>query len=144
MFRGSHLTRIDEKFRLKVPAEFKRRIDEVYGPKFYITSKDGKRAELIPLKEWEKIEEKMAKISPLNPAKKRFLDITGYYGQMVEMDQQGRLLLPQKIREAAALNEEVIVIGMQTSLDVENHERFKPAVVPLTDAELLALAELGM
>ena len=41
MFRGNHPTRVDEKGRLKLPAEFKRRVDELYGPQFYITSKDG-------------------------------------------------------------------------------------------------------
>jgi len=55
MFRGNHQTRVDEKFRLKLPAEFKRRVDEVYGPLFYITSVDGKRAQLYPMKEWEAI-----------------------------------------------------------------------------------------
>ncbi|PYX46476.1 MAG: division/cell wall cluster transcriptional repressor MraZ, partial [Acidobacteria bacterium] len=42
MFRGNHPTRVDEKGRLKVPAEFKRVIDEKYGTQFYITSLDGK------------------------------------------------------------------------------------------------------
>ena len=41
MFRGTHTTRLDEKGRLKVPADFKRQIDENYGAQFYITSRDG-------------------------------------------------------------------------------------------------------
>src|SRR5216683_2786275 len=44
MFRGNHPTRVDEKGRLKIPAEFKRVIDEKYGQQFYITSLDGKVA----------------------------------------------------------------------------------------------------
>jgi MraZ protein len=55
MFRGNHPARVDEKGRLKLPAEFKRRIEEGYGSQFYITSKDGKVAEIYPLQEWEKI-----------------------------------------------------------------------------------------
>ncbi len=51
-----------KKGRLKVPAEFKRRVDELYGPQFFITSRDGKRAEIYPMKEWEKIEEALAKM----------------------------------------------------------------------------------
>jgi len=144
MFRGSYVTQVDEKFRLKVPADFKRHIDEEYGTQFFITSKDGKRAEIFPLKVWQDKEEKMKAISDLNPAKKRYMEMTSYYGQTVEMDAAGRLLLPQKLREAAALNEEVIVIGMQTSLGVENHEKLKPAIVPLTAEELKALEELGL
>ncbi len=94
MFRGNHTARVDEKGRLKLPAEFKRRVDEAYGPQFYITSKDGKRAEIYPLREWEKVEAKLEQIPSLNPARKKFLDVTNYYGQMAELDAAGRLLLP--------------------------------------------------
>jgi MraZ protein len=118
MFRGNHPTRVDEKGRLKLPAEFKRRVDELYGPQFFITSKDGRRAEVWPLKEWEKIEAQLAKLSPMDPVRKKFLDVTNYYGQMVEMDAQGRLLLPQLLRESAKATGEVNVLGVQTMLEV--------------------------
>ena len=103
MFRGNHPTRVDEKGRLKVPAEFKRVIDEKYNAKFYITSLDGKVGQVYPFEEWERIEQKLAGLSTFNPTKKKFLDRVNYYGQMVEMDGQGRLLLPQLLREAAQL-----------------------------------------
>ena len=147
MFRGNHPTRVDEKGRLKLPAEFKRRVDELYGPQFYITSKDGKRAEIYPLKEWEKIEEKLAAIPSMNPAKKKFLDVTNFYGQMAEMDAQGRLLIPQKLRELAKVTGEVNVLGSQTLLEVVNAELFDAEMkkasgaVELTDADLMAFAE---
>ena len=144
MFRGSYVTQIDEKFRLKVPADFKRHIDEEYGTQFFITSKDGKRAEIFPMKAWLEKEEKMKSVSDLNPAKKRYMEMTSYYGQVVEMDAAGRLLMPQKLREAASLTEEVVVIGMQTTLAVENHEKLKPTIVPMTAEELKALEELGL
>ena len=65
MFRGNHPTRVDEKGRLKVPAEFKRVIDEKYGNQFYITSLDGKVAQVYPFEEWERIEQKLASLSDL-------------------------------------------------------------------------------
>ncbi len=49
MFRGNHPTRVDEKGRLKLPAEFKRLVDERYGTQFYITSKDGRSSRDLPL-----------------------------------------------------------------------------------------------
>jgi MraZ protein len=61
MFRGNHPTRVDEKGRLKLPAEFKRLVDERYGTQFYITSKDGRRAEIYPLSEWQKIRRRWRK-----------------------------------------------------------------------------------
>ncbi len=52
MFRGNHPTRVDEKGRLKVPAEFKRVIDEKYGQQFYITSLDGRVAQVYPFESY--------------------------------------------------------------------------------------------
>src|ERR1700759_2963117 len=117
MFRGNHPTRVDEKGRLKVPADHKRTVDEKYGAAFYITSVDGERAELYPMKQWEQVEETLAKM-PSSAAKQKFLDVTGYYGQVVEMDGQGRLLLPQLLRKKAALEGDVAVIGQGTKLIV--------------------------
>ena len=125
MFRGNHQTRVDEKFRLKLPAEFKRRVDEVYGPLFYITSVDGKRAQLYPMKEWEAIESKIVQLEPTDPDREDFLNVTSYYGHTVEMDSQGRLLLPQVIRQSAKLAGDVNVLGMQTILEVTNLEMFE-------------------
>ena len=48
--------------------------------------------------------------------------MTSYYGQMVEMDSQGRLLLPQVMRQTAKLTGDVNVLGMQTILEVMNIE----------------------
>jgi len=122
MFRGNHPARVDDKGRLKVPAEFKRLIDEKYGAEFYITSRDGKVAEIYPVEEWRRIEEKLAKLSNFNPSKKRFLNKVNYYGQMVEMDAQGRLLMPQILREAAAIRGDVSVFGNLIYLEVRNAE----------------------
>jgi MraZ protein len=122
MFRGNHPTRVDEKGRLKVPAEFKRVIDEKYGAQFYITSVDGKIAQVYPFEEWERIEQKLAALSNFNPTKKKFLMRTNYWGQQVEMDSQGRLLLPQLLRDSAQLKGEVAVMGYLNRLEVQSME----------------------
>jgi len=147
MFRGNHPTRVDEKGRLKVPAEFKRTIDESYGGgQFYITSRDGKVAEIYPFEEWQRIEEKLAKVSNFNPAKKKFLDRVNYYGQMVEIDNQGRLLIPQLLRESADVKGEVLVFGNLTYLEVRNAELFRKQLEdnPITPEDEKTLADLGI
>jgi MraZ protein len=125
MFRGNHPTRVDEKGRLKVPAEFKRVIEEKYGAQFYITSLDGKSAQIYPFEEWERIEQKLARLSTFNPTKKKFLNRVNYWGQMVEMDGQGRLLMPQLLRDSAQIKGEVAVVGNLTFLEVRNLEGYK-------------------
>lgn len=143
MLRGNIPARVDEKGRLKLPTDFKRWYDEHYGSQFFVTSKDGERAEIFPLKEWERIEEEVAK-APSSGAKQKFLDVTNYYGQVVEADSQGRLLLPQLLREKANLKGDVAVLGQNKKLVVINDEKAKTAAAPMTEADLNALAIQGL
>ena len=146
MFRGNHPTRVDEKGRLKVPAEFKRVIDEKYAQKFYITSLDGVVAQVYPFEEWERIEQKLASLSTFNPTKKKFLNRVNYYGQVVEMDGQGRLLIPQILRESAQIRGEVAVLGNLTFLEVRNAEALQKEIQEqaFTDDDTKTLDELGI
>jgi len=145
MFRGTHLTRLDEKGRLKVPAEFKRLLDENYAAQFYITSWDGKSAKVYPLQEWEEVERKLNSVSQFNKSKQRLLKRTSFYGQMVEMDGQGRLLLPQTLREKAELKGEVAVSGRVKFLEVQNAEALRKEVEePLTPEDEQDLDRLGI
>ena len=146
MFRGNHPTRVDEKGRLKVPAEFKRVIDQKYGTQFYITSLDGKVAQLYPFEEWERIEQKLAGLSTFNPTKKKFLDRANYYGQMVDLDGQGRLLLPQLLRDAADIKGEVAVTGNLTHLLVRNLDAYRKEMEeqPFTAEDEKTLNDLGI
>ena len=125
MFRGNHPAKVDEKGRLKVPAAFKQLMDAANVTQFYITSVDGKSAEVWPLPEWEKREQQLAESSTLDDAVQKYLTLTSYYGQQVEMDSQARLLLPQILRGTASLDAEVTVFGKMTYLEVHNREIFE-------------------
>jgi len=146
MFRGNHPTRVDEKGRLKVPAEFKRLIDEKYGTQFYITSLDGRVAQVYPFEEWQRIEEKLARLPNFNPTKKKFLNRTNYYGQVVEMDGQGRLLVPSLLRESAEIKGEVAVVGNLTYLEVQSIANYRKDIKdnPFTAEDEKTLDELGI
>jgi len=146
MFRGNHPARVDEKGRLKVPAEFKRTLDEKYGAQFYITSLDGKVAQIYPFEEWQRIEEKLLRLPTFNPARKKFLNRTNYYGQQVEMDAQGRLLIPQILRDAAEIKGEVAVLGHLTHLQVRNLAAYTAEIESetFTPEDEKTLDELGI
>jgi MraZ protein len=125
MFRGNHPAKVDEKGRLKVPSAFKQLMDAGHVTQFYVTSADGKSAEIWPLPEWEKVEERLAEASAMDDAVRKYMNLTSYYGQQVEMDNQGRMLLPQILRGAAKLDAEVAVFGMRNYLEVHNREAFE-------------------
>jgi len=144
MFRGNHPAKIDEKGRLKLPSAFKQLMDAASVTHFYVTSDNGKSAEIWPLPEWEKREEKLAESSTLDDAVRKYLNLTSYFGQQVEMDNQARMLLPQILRNAAKLDGEVTIHGMRTYLEVHNREAFE-ANLPqneLTADDRKAMAEI--
>ena len=144
MFRGNHTAKIDEKGRLKLPASFKQLVDVAHVTQFYVTSSDGRSAEIWPLPEWEKREEKLAESSEMDDAVRKYLNLTSYYGQQVETDNQARLLLPQILRQAAKLDGEVTVFGMRTHLAVHNREEFEKnmAAMELTSQDRAAMAAI--
>ncbi len=75
---------------------------------------------------------------------RRILDVTSRYGQRVDMDTQGRLLLPQELREDAKLTGDVIVLSKGPILEVANGVEFRATAKPLTAEELMQAAELGL
>jgi MraZ protein len=144
MFLGHQSTRVDEKGRLKLSTEYKAQIDESFGPKFYITSMDGKRAQLYPLQEWMKKLELLNALPASNAIRQRILDVTSRYGHQVDMDNQGRLLLPQELREEAKLMGDVVVVSKGTILEVVNGPEFRAQAAPLTAEEMMQAAQLGL
>ena len=128
MFRGNHPAKVDDKGRLKVPSSFKQMLDAQHVTQFYVTSVDGKSAEVWPLPEWEKREAQLAEYSTLDDAVQKYLNLTSYYGQQVEMDNQGRLVLPQILRGSAKLDAEVAVMGKINYLEVHNLAQFEEAL----------------
>jgi MraZ protein len=145
MLRGNNPAKVDEKGRLKIPAAF---LEELkgYGDQFYVTSETGEYARIFPMKVWEEIESKLARLSSHNQTKQKFLTWTNYYGQAVEIDGQGRILIPPVLREAALMKGDVDVMGHLTYLDVWNHGRQLDNLKksPINDDDLKTLDELGI
>jgi MraZ protein len=143
--RGNCQAKVDEKGRLKIPAVF---LDELreFGSQFYITSKTGETARIYPIKVWSEIEDKLAQVSSQNRAKRKFLMRTSYYGQTVELDGQGRVLLPPVLREAAQIKGDVDVLGQLDHLEVMNHTRVLDNLKnePYTEDDDKALEDLGI
>jgi MraZ protein len=138
--RGNCPAKVDEKGRLKIPSVFLDELKE-YGNQFYITSTTGETARIYPMKVWSEIEDKLAGKPSADVAKRKFLMRTSYFGQVAELDGQGRLLLPAVLREAAQTMGEVDVFGALNYLEVMNHTRVidKLKNEPYTDADDTAL-----
>ena len=110
-FRGSAPARLDEKGRLKVPSLFRQQIEEAFGAEMFVTSLHGREVLLYPLAAWRGLEEKLATLPAIHRAKNKFLERVNYYGQEASLDSQGRVLIPQILRDTAKLPPDVVVTG---------------------------------
>ena len=145
MFRGSSPAKIDDKGRLKIPTDFRRFLEERYGPDLFVTSVIGDSALLYPLQVWEEVEGRLSAIPSADPVKRRYLERVNYYGQQVQLDVQGRLLIPQILRESAGMNGDVVVTGQLDHLVVWNRDRFVARLdeQPFTEDDYRALSSHG-
>ena len=144
--RGSAPARIDDKGRLKVPTLFRADIQERQGPDVFVTSLTGDCVRIYPMPVWTEIEQKLSAMPANHPTRLKFLDRVNYYGQTSELDSQGRVVIPQHLREKASIVGEVRVFGRISYIEVWNEERFtrKLEAEPWTEEDGLRLAEHGI
>jgi MraZ protein len=134
VFMGHSPAKIDEKGRLKVPASFRKVIEERYGNECFITSKDGESALVYPMPVWLDFQAKLAKVPSTSVAKVKLLERVNYFGQVGTIDAQGRVLVPAVLREVAGIAEDVVVLGSQDHLIVWNEQKMRKRLeeTPLT------------
>jgi MraZ protein len=147
MLRGNYTARVDEKGRLKIPTAFRRYVEEKYSiSEVYVTSLNGECVRLYPLPEWESIEQRLALLPSMDPARRKFLDRTNYYGQQASVDAQGRVLIHPLLRKSSGVIGDVAVLGYLTYLEVWELERFERRLLsdPYTEEDESAIARLGI
>ena len=146
MFRGSQPAKIDVKGRLKVPTEFRRVLEDSYGSDVFVTSVIGDSAMVYPLPVWEELERKLEQAPSSNRGVRRFLERVNYFGQQLRLDGQGRVVIPQILRDRAEMVGEVVVSGRLSQLEVWNRERFDQKLdsEPFSEEDFKDLEELGI
>jgi MraZ protein len=146
VFRGNSPARIDDKGRLKVPNAFRSLLESQYGRDLFLTSLTGENVRIYPMPVWLEIEQKLGAMPSTHPSRLRFLDRANYFGQPGELDTQGRVMMPFRLRDSATMIGDVDVLGVVNYLDVWNHERFLTKLQrdPYTDDDARALSEFGI
>ena len=146
MLRGNSPARIDDKGRLKVPNGFRATIQDTHGRELFVTSLTGESVRIYPMPVWLEIERKLAAMPSTHPSRQKYLDRVNFFGQISEIDTQGRVVIPARLRESATMVGEVDVFGQMNYLEVWNHERFVSKLhrEPFTDDDAKALSEFGI
>ena len=146
MLRGNQPATVDDKGRIKIPTSFRSAIRDAYGADVFLTSLDGENVRVYPLPVWTAVEERLHRVPAMNPARQKFMDRVNYFGHVTTIDKQGRVVVPQRLRDEAKMAGEVVVMGQMDYLVVWNHEAFRGRLdgEPLTPEDFEKLAELGI
>lgn len=125
MFRGIHMVRVDKVGRIKLPAEFRSVVEGNLDTSYFITSQDGRTIEIYSMREWAKLATQLMEHSTLDPDRNKLFEVYVYYGEKAEMDAQGRLLLPSRLRESAKIKDNVVIFGNLTYLSVADRDQYE-------------------
>lgn len=131
LFRGTKSGRVDAKGRLKLPAFVQQRIDEEYGDRhMFITSLEGERVKVFPLREWEAVEARLKEKSTEGKdddgqVKDKVLFQANRFGSEETLDNQGRILVPAVLRETAGMSGEVKIMWQANHILVFSGDRYE-------------------
>ncbi len=148
LFRGTHVVKVDDKGRLKLPSLVKERLAGQYGAdaSYFVTSLTGETVLIYPVTEWERIEQTLAQAPQFDQLKVRFLFTANRFGGEATVDDQGRLLIPAKLREMAGMKGDVTLFWQTNHIEVFSQARYEAEADQnrMTAEDFANLSKLGV
>jgi len=118
-FRGVNPINLDDKGRMAIPARYRDAITEHCCGHLVATIDTEERCLLLyPLAEWEVIQEKIEALPSFNPAARRIQRLLIGHATDIDMDGNGRLLLPAPLRDYAGLNKKIVLLGQGNKFEI--------------------------
>lgn len=119
MFRGVQHINMDAKGRLAIPARQREPLHEKCGGEIVVTIDTQSPCLIIyPMPAWDRIEESLQSLPSLNPGVKRFQRLTMGYATDIQLDANGRMLLPPSLREYARMEKKLVLVGQGNKLEL--------------------------
>ncbi len=134
MFRGRFEYAIDDKGRVKIPPKFKETLKRKEIDTLVMTIFDD-CIYAYPQDVWEKLEEKAVHLPLTNKAARRFKRMFFSSAQDVGIDKQGRVLLPSVLRDDAAIEKDVVVLGNLDHIEIWSKEKWEEEFNALRSSE---------
>ncbi len=127
LFRGAETVKVDDKGRLKLPSLVRTRLAEQYGKDaaYFVTSLNGETVLIYPLSEFERIENTLNQAPQFDKTKDKFLFTAYRFGGEAAVDDQGRILIPAKLREAAGVRGEVTMFWKGTHIEAYPQAKYE-------------------
>jgi len=141
MFMGEYNHTVDEKGRLIIPAKFR----EELGNEFVITKGLDDCLFVYNNTEWKALEDKLRALPLTNKNARTFARFMLGGAATVELDKQGRILIPQVLRNFAFLDKEIVLVGIANRIEIWNKTKWD-AASNIDDMESIAeqMADLGI
>ncbi len=140
MFKGEYSHSVDAKGRIIMPAKFR----ELLGESFVVTKGLDGCLFVYSNEEWENIENKFKEIPNATKDARRFSRFFFAGAADCEVDRQGRVLIPSVLREFAALEKEVVLIGVLDRIEIWSRDRWQDNEFEDMDEIAERMAELGL
>ena len=121
MFKGDFSHSIDSKGRLIIPVKFRDQL----GDAFVITKGLDNCLFIYPTEEWNAFEEKLKTLPLTNPNARKFKRFFLAGADDVELDRQGRILINAKLRKAAGLGKDVVLVGVGEHIEIWDEEKWE-------------------
>lgn len=144
MFRGATMVNLDSKGRLAVPTRYRDLLNEESQGQMVCTIDLHQPCLLLyTLPAWEVIEQKLSRLSSMNPAERRVQRLLLGHASECQMDGAGRLLIAGTLRQHAGLNKEVMLVGQFNKFELWDETTWHQQVKEDIDAEQLATGDLS-
>lgn len=119
VFRGINGINIDAKGRIVMPTRYRERLLKDNQNSVVLTIDTEERCLLLyPLLEWEEIERKLASLPSFNAAARRIQRLLIGHATDVELDSQGRILMPPLLRDYAGLDKHAVLVGQGKKFEI--------------------------
>ncbi len=125
MFRGVTTLNLDSKGPLAVPSRYRDALMVHGAGRVVVTADPSQCLLLFPLPEWEPIEKKLNSLSSFNPQTRSLQRLLVGNAADLELDGAGRILLPAMLRQFAALEKNVVLVGQGVKFELWNEERWQ-------------------
>lgn len=123
VFRGVATFNLDAKGRMAIPAKFRKHLDVCCEGRLVVTIDHSDHClQLYPMPEWEQVEQKLIALPSLNPQVRRLKRMLLGNATECEMDGNGRILLPAKLREFAGLDKSMVMSGQGNKFELWNEQ----------------------
>lgn len=118
MFSGMSVHSVDAKGRIVLPQRFR----EALGEEFYVTNGFSSNIQIMSVEEFNRLKDQIRELPAKSALALQYVLLSA--ATLVSPNSQGRIQLPQKLREDSAIEGEAVVVGMDTRIEVWNKERF--------------------